>query len=132
MSKPERRTVAAPVRLPGDPATADEERTAKESTLATIRDEVDAQRVAHERQEQALAAEYKSKGVKLTLPGDITPEMRAKSHADTVELVRLEMAEMEQQNHVRPVVRVGLDDASLDLIKAEFAKHNKRIVLPHG
>lgn len=120
------------VRLPGDPLTPAEERRSQESTLAQIKREMDAEKAAAEARAQAMAVENRKHGVQVTLPGEVTAEMRAKSHADSVAFILSEFEEQNAANPPRPIGPQGGDQATVDMIKAEMAKSHKRIVLPSG
>lgn len=121
---------SAPQRLPGDHLSAGEERAAHEATLSKIKGELEAERLKQEALDRAARSELSGSGVQLAQLQE-SDVQRAAAHEATVELVRLEMTE---QNAVNPprLAPMGIDDASIDLIKAELAKAHKRVVLPSG
>jgi len=121
-----------PARLPGDPLPADEQRRSQESTLAQIKAEMAAEKASTEARDRALAADHARHGVQVTLPGEVTIEMRAKSHAASVNFIKRELEEQNAINPPRPLAPQGGDDATVDMIKAEMARSQKRIVLPSG
>lgn len=132
MAKPERRASAMPPRLPGEPAPPAVVEESRAESLAVIREEYDEQRAVIDRATERAALENAAAGVQTVLPKDVTPEMRYASHTATVDLIAEELKQQDAQNEPRQPIRSGLDEASLELIKAEFKKNHKRIVLPGG
>jgi hypothetical protein len=134
MSKHPQKPTAAPTtaKLPGDHLSSGEERQARESTLAQIRDEIDSERARNEAADRALAKKLSTgeDPIKLAQTQE-TPEQRAKSFEATIELVRSEMEAQYAENPPRSHVG-GIDEASIELIRAELAKSHKRVVLPSG